>query len=828
VLDAYNLTSGLDRIAVSVLNADVADIDFGYAREGQVGAIGDTVWLDTDGDGTQDPAEAGISGVTVNLYRDVDGDGVFEPGGDDGTAIDTVTTNAAGGYVFEGLAAGSYFVDADEAALPGGGSGLTETTASPMLVALSDGEGNMDADIGYASSAGTGALAGTVWSDTAPTNAGIDGGEIGLGGVSVSVFQDTDGDGFPDGAAVATTTTRADGSYLFTGLAPTSGGTTYIVWYDAATVPAGYDATQPTNFPPQGDAYVGISLAAGQTVDQLHFGFAAAGGGSPPNTGQLGGTVYYDADIDTDLDPGESPLPSVQISLIDNSGEVVATTSTDADGNYQFTSVPPGTYTLQLSDPDGVLTGLNNTDPLPTTVTVAADGTVTTAAGEDLNFGDVGSNGDSVIGDTAWFDRNGDGVRGNGEPGIEGVTVQLWLDDGDGLFEPYSGDDNLLQTVVTDAEGYYEFTSVTDGDYFVSVLAPDAATAAAQEQGGTPIPNYPTGNGVLEGVNQVASPAGTCASCQLWNALTIAGGQPDYGQDFGFELAGVNELSGTVFLDNNDNGDVTPHPEAGEDGVSDVLVILYRVVDGQRLVFSSVASADGVTDDLDGDGLVDPLGFYYFGALPDGVYEIEFDTGASAADGFRQTTQQTADTDLSDGVGSDGHGVIVVDFTQPAVGTSLTALDAGFFESNAMNPVRLSYVFVEPGINLGDVTFHWRTAIETGNVGFNLFVKEDGEWRQLNSGLIPTKVMESMTETIYEYHAGGVRGERFAMEDIDVNGNATLHGPYELGREHGLKQSGGRQTDWKSIRKQHETKKAKRKKRKQKGLRRKLLRLLSE
>ena len=31
------------------------------------GAIGDRVWIDADGDGVQDPGEAGLAGVTVQL-----------------------------------------------------------------------------------------------------------------------------------------------------------------------------------------------------------------------------------------------------------------------------------------------------------------------------------------------------------------------------------------------------------------------------------------------------------------------------------------------------------------------------------------------------------------------------------------------------------------------------------------------------------------------------------------------------------------------------------------------------------------------------------------
>ena len=55
---------------------DVDTADFGFTE----GLIGDFIWRDDDGDGTPDPNEPGISGVTVTLYYDKDGDGVVSAG----------------------------------------------------------------------------------------------------------------------------------------------------------------------------------------------------------------------------------------------------------------------------------------------------------------------------------------------------------------------------------------------------------------------------------------------------------------------------------------------------------------------------------------------------------------------------------------------------------------------------------------------------------------------------------------------------------------------------------------------------------------------------
>ena len=77
------------------------DLDFGYVG---TNTIGDRVFTDIDGDGTQQPGEPGLGGVTVTLERDLDGDGTYE------TAVESVATAGNGDYRFEELPAGRYRV----------------------------------------------------------------------------------------------------------------------------------------------------------------------------------------------------------------------------------------------------------------------------------------------------------------------------------------------------------------------------------------------------------------------------------------------------------------------------------------------------------------------------------------------------------------------------------------------------------------------------------------------------------------------------------------------------------------------------------------------
>src|SRR5687768_10565475 len=71
-----------------------------------LGAITGIIYRDATGNGFTAGEE--VAGATVNLYTD-DGDGLFEPTTDDAPAT-ADTTDASGRYRFDGLSAGSYWI----------------------------------------------------------------------------------------------------------------------------------------------------------------------------------------------------------------------------------------------------------------------------------------------------------------------------------------------------------------------------------------------------------------------------------------------------------------------------------------------------------------------------------------------------------------------------------------------------------------------------------------------------------------------------------------------------------------------------------------------
>ena len=136
-----------------------------------------------------------------------------------------------------------------------------------------------------------------------------------------------------------TTTTDEKGAYQFVGLAPAS-YRVVIVDPDKGDL-AGLIPTQAYTGRGETQASVTITDASVQGVD---FGLVT------PAT--IGDRVWYDED-GNGADNGEPGASNVTVILKDASGVEVARTTTDANGNYRFAGLIPGTYTVDIEVPAG-------------------------------------------------------------------------------------------------------------------------------------------------------------------------------------------------------------------------------------------------------------------------------------------------------------------------------------------------------------------------------------------------------------------------------------------------------------------------------------------
>ena len=181
-------------------------------------------------------------------------------------------------------------------------------------------------------------LGGTIYRDSdASYSKGDD--EQRFKGVTVALLNE---DGTPvqgaDGQPM-TVVTDENGAYQFVGLAP-GAYRVVIVDPDKGDL-AGLLPTQAYTGRGATQAAVTISDASVQGVD---FGLVAPA--------SIGDRVWDDVNANGS-DEGEPGIGGVTVILTDANGAEVARTTTDANGNYRFTGLIPGAYTVSIEAPDG-------------------------------------------------------------------------------------------------------------------------------------------------------------------------------------------------------------------------------------------------------------------------------------------------------------------------------------------------------------------------------------------------------------------------------------------------------------------------------------------
>ncbi|GAB5519967.1 MAG: hypothetical protein RhofKO_22180 [Rhodothermales bacterium] len=200
--DVNPSTGATDEITVPD-NGDDRTWDAGVYNPGKA-AIGNFVWFDLDRDGIQDNSESGAPNVLASLYTS---NNVF---------VDSVRTNTLGFYAFVDLDPGTYYVEfgdlptgyvltrADQGSDNEADSDANPITDRSELVTVGPQQWNRSLDAGLI---GESVLGDRVWSDD-NRNGLQDDGEDGVANVTVKLYRSDD-------TLVETTTTDADGDYLF-------------------------------------------------------------------------------------------------------------------------------------------------------------------------------------------------------------------------------------------------------------------------------------------------------------------------------------------------------------------------------------------------------------------------------------------------------------------------------------------------------------------------------------------------------------------------------------------------------------------------------------
>jgi large repetitive protein len=602
VANSGGRTQAAEVIALGVVGpaANLTERNFG---ELPLSTIAGTVWLDANSDATRQAGETGrVPGATIRLRGT----------NDLGQTIDCLTnTDGVGGYVFgnasdpdplcKALRPGTYQVEATQiggltatgafigsaGGAAGGVSGANQAAVGPQLIAnivLGSNQTAANYDFG---GAGQG-LSGSVFVDS-NNNGTRDAGEPGIAGVAITLAGITSGGQNVCSIIGCTATTDASGTWRFPTV-PASGVSGYTLTEQSqASAPLnifadGQDRAGQVNGVPTGaagnDVITGVVMPANGVGVNYDFGERGSA---------LSGSVYIDANTNNSLTAGEQGLAGVTLTLsgtTSNGQDICAylgalnparscATTTDAAGNYAFTGLPSGTYSLTQTQPALYADGAETAGSSGGTVSSASGngaaqnviGGISLGAGQSSlgnNFADRGG----LVSGSVYADLNNNGTREGGENGIGGVVMTLSGTTATGLDVcallasqiPARG-----CTVTTAADGTYSFAGLPQGTYALVETQPAGyadGIETAGPSGGTPAENTITG---------IPVGLGTAAPSNL------------FGETLG-------TISGVVYVDRDGDGVA----DSGETPLAGVTITLTGTnAQSQPVTLTVVTGPDG-------------------------------------------------------------------------------------------------------------------------------------------------------------------------------------------------------------------------------------------
>lgn len=301
------------------------------------------------------------------------------------------------------------------------------------------------------------------------------------------------------GALVASTATDVLGNYLFAGLAagtysvcePVQPAGTVNGMTTAGTISPNNGSTgtagSASNPSATTSQIAGIVLngngAAGEVSGSANNHFAEVALSS------ISGTVFLDQNNNGAQNGGDTGIAAVTLELLDASNTVVATTTTDAGGNYTFSGLVPGTYSVrEPTQPPSTSNGITTPGVVPNGGTAGTATAVAVApsrisnivlppntASTGNNFAEI-PNGRTLSG-TVFLDFNNNGALNGPDHGIGSQVLNLTGTDING--------NAVSRTTTTAPDGSYSFTGLPEGTYTVAQPSQPVGTTNGQTIAGS-------------------------------------------------------------------------------------------------------------------------------------------------------------------------------------------------------------------------------------------------------------------------------------------------------------------------------------------------------
>ncbi|KIM10917.1 MAG: hypothetical protein KU38_06945, partial [Sulfurovum sp. FS08-3] len=610
--------------------------------------LGDTVWLDYDGDGIQDhnASEKGVAGVIVKALNTYTNQEL------------TTTTDENGTYLFENIIPGPYIVTFDinntyRITQKNAGSDDTNdsdanaTTKKTDTIILVSGENNMSVDAGiyipvkigdqlWWDKNGNGKKddANNTFIDDEKWDIGRTGqGVNDLAGVTVTLVID-------DVLSSVTTMTDNNGYYLFDNLAP---GHTYGVKF-TRPVSNAWGNTRKYHFTtPNADADHNDSDA------NLSSTTTSEDGGYTANTPmmysgdsnltldagvympiEIGNYVWEDLNYNGKQDSGEPKVKNVVAYAVKDGAVLPDKNATTANnGEYYLhrgLNLPPDhNYSVYFDFStivgDWYVTKQNQgSDDKDSDANSTGYTGGTRLYSNDTNHTfDLGIYRKASLGNRVWLDDNGNGIQDSGEANVSDINVTL-----------YDENNISIASVKTDSNGSYSFKDLNPGYYYVEFNLTSNPLYAG----------YRFTEANVTGATQENNSDANVTTGKT-QRLFLQSGENNTSLDAGiFKPASIGDRA---WIDANGNG----VQESGEHNLSDVNVTLWSKTTGLQ-----------VTEDLNGTtfgtlGTIETnaTGGYLFKNLKPDTYFVKFQAPTESGTGrqyvitVENNTTKTDDND---------------------------------------------------------------------------------------------------------------------------------------------------------------------------------------
>ncbi|HRQ29486.1 MAG TPA: SdrD B-like domain-containing protein [Saprospiraceae bacterium] len=610
------------------------------------GSIGDRVWLDENGNGTQDIQESGVDGIIVHLYNDAK------------ELIQTVTTAAniadgeTGYYHFEQLVPGKYHIKADIPSLyipglsktdfPGSESVITGqngTFTSDVFHLLPD-ENKTDQDIGLEYNYST--ISGRIWGDN-NENGLQDAEERGISGVQLQLIDQND-QVLGQTHTLGSDTQNGLGSYVFDKILPGIYQIQMISGYQNY-LPTLYQSGNLPDLDSDFDKFEDnirtdwLNLNPGTELTSID-------GGLILKENSISGMVWHDQNGDGQQNENEPKIPGISIKLFRQNGDEIAEQITDTEGNYYFNELSSGLYYIKFLPEDLWLFTISNPDPNDLNSDVDHSfGIGTTRLIElwhDSYISDVDAGliyNFSGIETYLWLDENENGMQDPEESGLGNVMVKLLNKEGEQLTEQFTINDGELS-------GKAIFSQIIPGEYYLVFDLPQKYRQTV----------FSAGNPALD--SDLFEENGTFRTSNFY----LAGGTIK--TDIAGGVIVRNGVVGDyIWFDQNRNG----YQDAEENGLNDLVVELFDA--SNFLVASTISQIDDATGNS---------GFYQFDQIIPGQYYLKLGFPTSYEPTVYIANNENFNSKLTNGNGFGTTEMITVNY-----GDVIDNMDLGLIQKPA-------------------------------------------------------------------------------------------------------------------------------------------------